>query len=126
LPTATDANGAFAINVILGSTDAGIINIAANYDGDAAGTAYAAVSATKQVLAGVTAGARGDVKAVSSLVKNASGATIKIVRGAKVATAVATSDSYRITLKNIVPGQRTVKVYVNDILVKSKTVTVKR
>jgi hypothetical protein len=50
---------------------------------------------------------------------------VKIVRGAKVATAVATSDSYRISLKGIKAGKRAVKVYVNDVLVKSKTVTVK-
>jgi hypothetical protein len=66
------------------------------------------------------------VRAVSSLVKNAAGLTLKIVTGSKVATAIATSDSYRITLKKILPGKRTVKVYVNDILVKSGTVTVKR
>ncbi len=62
---------------------------------------------------------------MSSLVKNASGANITIVRGTKTLTKVATSDSYRITLKGIKAGKRSVKVYVNDILVKSKTVTVK-
>jgi hypothetical protein len=58
-------------------------------------------------------------------VKNAEGLTVKIVRGAKVTTAVATSDSYRISVKGIKAGKRSVKVYVNDILVRSKTVTVK-
>ena len=116
LPTATDANGAFAINVILGSTDAGIIDIAANYDADASGTTYKAVSAAKQVLAGVSAKIT-KATTSSAVVKNAKGATIKVVRGSKVATKVATSNSFKLSLKG---GTGTVKVYVNGVKVASK------
>lgn len=51
------------------------------------------------------------------VVKNASGATIKVVRGSKSVTKVATSNSYSVSLKG---GTGTVKVYVNGALVASK------
>jgi hypothetical protein len=127
LPVETDSNGKFTVRVILGAADSGAAVVTAKYDanGDLDYADTGDLTATSSTLIGVSAGARGDVKAVSSLVKGAEGLTVKIVRGSKVATGVALSDSYRISLKGIKAGKRDVKVYVNDILVKSGTVTVR-
>jgi hypothetical protein len=124
-PTSTDANGKFTLRVLLGSDEVGLGTVSVTYD-PAESVADNTITKSSTTMIGVSAGARGEVKAVSSLVKNATGLTIKIVRGAKVVTAVATSDSYRISITEIKPGKRDVKVYVNDVLVNSKTVTVKR
>ena len=53
----------------------------------------------------------------SAIVKNVSGHTVKIVRGTKSTTKVATSNSFKITVKG---GTGTVKVYVDGILISSK------
>jgi hypothetical protein len=53
----------------------------------------------------------------SATVKNASGRTVKIVRGSKVSTKVATSNSFKITVKG---GTGAVKVYVDGVLVATK------
>lgn len=126
LPTETDASGVASIRYLMGTRDRGLATVTvkfdANFDGDFVDATD--ITVVRNYLVGITAGARGQVNAVSSLVKNANGLTVQIVRGAKSKTAVATSDSYRITLKKIKAGQRSVKVYVNGVLVKSKTVTV--
>jgi hypothetical protein len=125
LPSETNASGQFTVRVLLGSYDSGAAVLTAVYDNNTASTTVAEVTASTTTLVGISAGVRGDVKAVSSLVKGAEGLTVKIVRGSKVTTGVALSDSYRISLKGIKAGKRDVKVYVNDILVKSGTVTVR-
>lgn len=116
MPTSTGADGSFTVSVLLGSADSGPATLTATYDGDASGTTYAAVTAEKQILVGVKATI---TKASTSkvTVKNAFGATIKVVRGSKVTTKTATSDSYKLSLKG---GSGTVKVYVNGIKVASK------
>jgi hypothetical protein len=74
------------------------------------------VVTSKTIYVGVKASI---VKAATSsaVVKNAKGATIKVVRGSKATTKVATSNSQKVTLKG---GSGTVKVYVNGVKVASK------
>jgi hypothetical protein len=65
-------------------------------------------------------------KAVSVVVKKAEGQTVTVVSGTKSVTKVATSDSFKVSLTKLTAGKKTVKVYVNDVLVASKSVTVKK
>jgi hypothetical protein len=53
----------------------------------------------------------------SAVVKNVAGLSVKLVRGSKSATKVATSNNFKISLKG---GTGTVKVYVNGVKVASK------
>jgi hypothetical protein len=116
LPTKTDANGKISFRVLLGSSDTGAGSVTVAYDIDGATTTNAPVTATANILYGVSASA---TKAATSraTVKNAEGLTVKVVRGTKSVTKVATSDNYKLSLKG---GKGSVKVYVNDILVATK------
>jgi hypothetical protein len=128
LPTKTSSTGKFTVRVLLGSGDTGIASLKAYYDadGDANYNETGDLTASYDLIVGVSATVAGGKTSVSTTVKGAEGLTVKIVRGAKVSTKVATSDNYKMTLKKIKAGKRSVKVYVSDILVASKTVTVKK
>ena len=107
----TDANGDVNVKLITltGDKGAAVISATATIDG---------VVTTKAVTVYVAAKAT-IVKAATStvVIKNVKGATVKVVRGSKSATKVATSNSQKITLKG---GTGTVKVYVNGVKVASK------
>ena len=128
LPTSTDANGKFVVRVLLGSDEAGLATLTAKYDlnGDADYADATDLTATKTVLVGVSASVSAGSKKANVVVKNAEGLTVKVVSGSKSTTKVATSDSYKVSLSKLTSGSKTVKVYVNDILVASKKVTVRR
>jgi hypothetical protein len=128
LPTATSATGKASFTVLLGANDHGIATVTATYGGadGVIGTGDDDVTATKTILVGVSASVAAGKKRANVTVKNATGATIKVVAGSKSTTKVATSDSHKVSLTKLAAGKRTVKVYVNDILVSSKVVTVRR
>jgi hypothetical protein len=132
IPVETGANGTFTIRVLLGTDDAGVAKVSAVY-GAANGTisstdtgANIDLKASASTLVGVSATVSAGKKLASVNVKNAAGLTVKVVSGTKVATKVATSDSFKISLTKLTAGKKTVKVYVNDVLVSSKSVTVKK
>lgn len=119
LPTQTDKDGKLTFRVVLGSGDSGLATVSVKYDQTGGDLDYADATdivKTADILIGVSATV---TKAATSkaTVKNAEGLTVKVVRGAKSTTKVATSDSYKVSLKG---GKGTVKVYVNNILVASK------
>jgi hypothetical protein len=126
LPTKTDANGKISFRVLLGSGDTGLGTVTVAYDIDGAATTNAAVTATSNILYGVSAAATPGSKRANVTVKNAEGLTVKVVSGSTTVTRVATSDSQRVSITKLRAGKRTVKVYVNDILVRSQVVTVRR
>ncbi len=111
-----DASGVSTFRVLLGAGDTGAANVTFTYDADGTTATVAKVTKTATVLIGVSASVS---KAATSkvTVKNAEGLTVKVVRGTKSVTKVATSDSYKVSLKG---GSGTVKVYVEGILVASK------
>jgi hypothetical protein len=132
LPTETDAAGVVAYNYLLGASDTGAATITVEYYGadgadDAAGdTTPDDIIATKTILIGVSATSAAGSKRANVTVKNAEGLTVKVVSGSRSVTRVATSDNFRTSLTKLAAGKRTVKVYVNDILVSSRSVTVRR
>jgi hypothetical protein len=109
----TDSEGKASVRYLLGTGDKGVATVTVkydqNYDGDFVDATDIVVSRT--YLIGVTA----KVSGASATVKNALGATIKVVRGSKSATKVATSNSQKVTVKG---GTGAVKVYVNGIKIK--------
>jgi hypothetical protein len=120
--------------VLLGAGDTGAATTTVSYDVDggyaslATTPATSAAAITKSVtsLIGVSATATAAKKAASIVVKNAAGLSITVVSGTKSVTKIATSDSYKVSLTKLTAGKKTVKVYVEDILVLSKSVTVKK
>jgi len=124
-PTSTDANGKFSIRVLLGADEVGLAGLTVTYDPDDA-VADNTVTKTTSTLIGVSATASAAKKAAAVSVKNAAGLTVKVVSGTKSVTKVATSDSYKVSLTKLTAGKKTVKVYVEGILVLSKSVTVKK
>ena len=113
-PTTVGATSGKAIlNLITQPADAGLTTISVTFD---VASPDADIVATKTVLVGVTASVS---KAATSkaTVKNASGLSVKVVRGSKSVTKTATSDNYKVSLKG---GSGSVKVYVEGILVASK------
>lgn len=122
LPIDTETDGTFTVRIVLASDDAGLATLKATYGGskgayDATVTGETAdIVVSKAVLIGVSASVS---KAATSkvTVKNASGLTVKVVRGTKSVTKTATSDSYKVSLKG---GSGSVKVYVEGILVATK------
>jgi hypothetical protein len=117
VPTSTNASGVATFKLIFGLEDKGVATISASFDADGASTTYSAKTASTEVLAGITASIAKPKKGANVVVKYASGATIKVVRGTKSVTKVATSDSQKVALKT---GTGTVTVYVNGIKVASK------
>jgi hypothetical protein len=134
LPTSTDANGKFTFRVLLGAGDTGAATTTVSYDVDGGyasltttpATSAAAITKSVTSLIGVSATATAAKKAASVVVKNAAGLSITVVSGTKSVTKIATSDSYKVSLTKLTAGKKTVKVYVEDILVLSKSVTVKK
>lgn len=118
IPTSVNADGSFRFYVLLGSNDSGVATIEVAYDLDEDGdyTDTGDILVTKTVLVGMSAKI---TKAATStvVVKNATGETIKVVRGKKSKTVVATSASQKVSLKG---GTGTVKVYVNGVKLASK------
>jgi hypothetical protein len=128
LPVDTDSTGKFTFRVLLGAGDAGLATVTAKYDanGDLDFADSGDLTATKSTLIGVSATVAAAKKAASVVVKNAEGLTVTVVSGTKSVTKIATSDSFKVSLTKLTAGKKTVKVYVNDILVSSKSVTVKK
>jgi hypothetical protein len=128
--TSTTATGSFTIRVLLGTGEVGLGSVAVTYDPDGslttADTDADRVSASQTILISVSASVSAGSKKANVVVKNAAGATVKVVSGTKSTTKVATSDSYKLSLSKLTSGSKTVKVYVEGILVASKKVTVKR
>lgn len=122
----TDADGLLKFKLIFGSNDTGLATVKVTYDADGTGTAYDAVVVSKSVLVGVSASVSAGSKKANVVVKNASGLTVKVVSGTKSTTKVATSDSFKVSLTKLTAGKKTVKVYVNGVLVSSKSVSVKK
>jgi hypothetical protein len=107
----TDANGKVSLKLILGSDEKGITTISAT-------TSIAGVDVTKTGYTFTGVSAKITKAATSSaVVKNAAGATVKIVRGTKTTTKTASSNSFKISVKG---GSGSVKVYVNGVKVASK------
>lgn len=120
----TSVEGVSNVKLITSPEEGGVAVVTATTNvNDAAGVA---IKTTKQVLVGITASVSAGSKKANVVVKNASGATVKVVSGSKSLTKTATSDSYKLSLTKLTAGKKTVKVYVNDVLVSSKSVTVKR
>jgi hypothetical protein len=124
-PTSTDANGKFTVRVLLGADEVGLAKLTASYDPDDA-VADNTITASSTTLIGVSATLASGSKRATATVRNAEGLTIKVVSGSRTVTRVATSDSQRVSITKLRAGKRTVKVYVNDILVRSQSVTVRR
>jgi hypothetical protein len=128
--TATTAAGTFTIRVLLGTGEVGVATVAVAYDPDGSLTSADSdadrVSASQTILIGISATVSAAKKAATTVVKNAAGATVTVVSGTKSVTKVATSDTFKLSLTKLTKGKKTVKVYVNDILVSSKSVTVKK
>jgi hypothetical protein len=114
-PSAVSATDGATTFVLISAGARGIANFTVTA---AAGSATTDdVTATKSILVGVSAKITKPKKGATATVKYASGATIKVVRGSKSVTKVATSDSQKVTLKS---GTGTVSVYVNGVKVASK------
>jgi hypothetical protein len=128
LPVETDSTGKFTFRVLLGAGDAGLATVSAKYDanGDLDFADTGDLSATSSTLIDVSASVSAGSKKANVVVKNAESLTVKVVSGSKSVTKVATSDSFKVSLTKLTAGKKTVKVYVNDILVSSKSVTVKK
>jgi hypothetical protein len=118
LPAETDKDGKASVRYLLGTGDRGVATVTVKFDKNFDGDFVDATDITvvREYLIGVSAKI---VKAKNSVatVKNASGASITVVRGTKSKTVIATSNSQKVTVKG---GSGTVKVYVNDIKVASK------
>lgn len=121
-----DASGVSTFRVLLASNDTGAATVTFTYDADGTGTASAVVTKTATILVGVSASVSAGSKKANVVVKNAAGLTVKVVSGSKSTTKIATSDSYKVSLSKLTAGKKTVKVYVEGVLVSSKSVTVKR
>jgi len=132
LPLATDADGKFSVRVLLGSDETGLATLKVVYGGangiisSTDTVANADITVSKSILVGTSASVSAGSKKANVVVKNAEGLTVKVVSGSKSTTKTATSDSYKLSLSKLTSGSKTVKVYVNDILVASKKVTVRR
>ena len=113
VPTASDADGTFAFNVLYLNNETGVGTVTVKYDQNADGDYGDStdLSASKTILVGVSATVRGS----TATVKNALGGTIKVVRGSKVTTKVATSNTQKVTVKG---RTGVVKVYVNGVKIK--------
>jgi hypothetical protein len=118
--------GVSTFRVLLGSSDSGAATVTFTYDADGTGTASATLTQTATILVGVSATVSAGSKKANVVVKNAVGLTVTVVSGTKSTTKIATSDNYKVSLAKLTAGKKTVKVYVNDILVSSKSVTVKK
>jgi hypothetical protein len=118
LPTETDKDGKASVRYLLGTGDRGVATVTVKFDKNFDGDFIDAtdITVTRQYLIGVSAKIT-KAATSSAVVKNALGASIKVVRGSKVTTKVATSNSQKVTLKG---GSGTVKVYVNGVKVASK------
>jgi hypothetical protein len=127
LPDKTDATGALSFSALLGAADKGLVTVTVQYDqnGDADFVDAKDLTVVKNILVGVSASASAGIKKANVVVKNASGLSVTVVSGTKSVTKVATSNSYKLSLTKLTKGSKTVKVYVNDILVASKKVSVK-
>jgi hypothetical protein len=121
-----DAKGTSTFRVLLGAADAGAANVTFTYDADGTTATESKITKTSTILVGVSSTVAAAKKAASATVKNAAGLTVKVVSGTKSVTKVATSDSYKVSLTKLTAGKKTVKVYVEGILVLSKSVTVKK
>ena len=132
LPVETDAAGKLSFRYLLASNESGAATVTVSYYGldgakDAAGdTTPDDIVVTKTILIGVSASVSAGSKKANVVVKNAEGLTVKVVSGTKSTTKIATSDSYKVSLSKLTSGSKTVKVYVEGILVASKKVTVRR
>jgi hypothetical protein len=128
LPVETNSKGQFRFAVLVGSADAGFGEVTVEYDsnGDGDTTDLNEFSATKSVLIGISASVSAGKKAATAVVKGALGGTVTVVSGTKSVTKVATSNNFKLSLTKLTAGKKTVKVYVNDVLVSSKSVTVKK
>jgi hypothetical protein len=132
LPTETDEDGKFTLSVLFATEDSGVATIKAVYGGSKGAIDSTIVGKTadivssKSVLVGMSATVSAGSKKANVVVKNASGTTVTVVSGTKSVTKVATSDSFKVSLTKLTAGKKTVKVYVNDVLVSSKSVTVKK
>jgi intracellular sulfur oxidation DsrE/DsrF family protein len=131
LPTATDANGEFKVQVLTGANDSGSAVFTVTYDADGTGTASAAITATATVAVAAPAAPEvkttivGVTKAIRVRVENAKGEEVEVVvNGRTVAVATAGTNSKLWVLKST-KGKKSVKVYVDGDLVAVKTVTVK-
>lgn len=113
LPTETDKDGKASVRYLLGTGDRGVATVTVKFDKNFDGDFIDATDLTvvRQYLIGVSAKLSGS----TATVKNALGATIKVVRGAKSTTKVATSNTQKVTVKG---GKGVVKVYVNGVKVK--------
>jgi hypothetical protein len=118
LPVETDSDGKASVRYLLGTGDRGTATVTVkydqNYDGDFVDATDIIV--VRNYVIGVSAKIT-KAATSSAVVKNAAGATIKVVRGTKSTTKVATSNSQKVTVKG---GSGTVKVYVNGVKVASK------
>jgi hypothetical protein len=131
LPTKLNASGEATVTVLLGSADEGNVVITATYDADGAGTAKAAVTATKTVA--VAPAAAPEVNAVigsfngrwAVRVENAKGSTVVIKVGGNWYKVTAASDSFVFSRKSRVGASVLVKVWVAGDLQNEQTITVK-
>jgi adhesin/invasin len=124
-PTSTDATGKFTLRVLLGADEVGLATVTTSYDPDDA-VADNTITKSATTLIGVSASVSAGKKVATAVVKNATGLTVKVVSGSKTVSKVATSDSFKVSLTKLTAGKKTVKVYVNDVLVSTKSVTVKK
>ena len=124
-PSAFGNDGTITVVLITGSTDAGYADIKVVADGATVATTDDLTVHTTG-LVNVSASVSAGSKKANVVVKNAEGLSVKVVSGAKTVTKVATSDSFKVSLTKLTAGKKTVKVYVNDVLVSSKSVTVKK
>jgi hypothetical protein len=118
LPVETDEDGKASVRYLLGTGDKGTASVTVKYDQNYDGDFVDAndIIVVRNYVIGVSAKIT-KAATSSAVVKNASGATVKIVRGTKSTTKVATSNSQKVTVKG---GSGTVKVYVNGVKVASK------
>jgi protocatechuate 3,4-dioxygenase beta subunit len=123
-PTAVSATDGSTTFVLISAGAKGIATFTVKA---AAGTTTTDdVTVSKSILVGITASVSAGSKKANVVVKSATGASVTVVSGTKSVTKIATSESFKVSLTKLTKGKKTVKVYVNDILVSSKSVTVKK
>lgn len=112
----TVVSGKARVKLVLGSSDKGVTSVSATASDldDADGVD---VTVSKTILVSVSASITKPAKGATTVVKYAKGATIKVVRGTKSVTKVATSNTQKVTLKS---GTGKVTVYVDGVKVASK------
>jgi hypothetical protein len=131
LPTATDANGEFKVQVLTGANDSGNAVFTVTYDADGTGTASAAITATSTVAVAAPAAPEvkttivGATKSVRVRVENAKGEEVEIKFGSKTVRVAIAGTNSKLWVINTTKGKKSVKVYVDGDLVAVKTVTVK-